>query len=238
MHLRALLGMMDALYVLWIIGGGLTQRLAGVAVRRWAERTAANWRLRFYFLCVLMAMLEEAITTLITNLAPLLGVQVGEVYITASSNYWDVIMGHSLVVILPAFLAWVWILSRYKFDPVQVLLLFGLTGTAMETVYGGVQQLLQAGMWIFVYGLMVYLPACAVPSNRVARIPRFQHCILAVILPFVLMPLCLPLILLSRTIRPSSATEFTPIVLSRSSCKRLVNTLLIGKRTVNSGSSR
>jgi hypothetical protein len=209
--------MTTSLYALWIIAGGLMQRWLAPAFSRWAARSRVNWRLRFFGLCIVMAMLEEAVTTAITNSAPLYGVPVGEVYITASSNYWDVILGHSLVVIVPAFLAWVWLLNRYKFSPSHVLLLFGTTGTLMETIYGGLGQLLQVGMWIFVYGLMAYLPACTVPVDRTARIPKISHYFIAVLTPFLFMPLCLPLLIAVRAIRPSAATEFPPIVLSRNS---------------------
>ena len=36
-------------------------------------------------------LLEEAITTLMTNCAPFLGVSIGQAYITASANYFDVV---------------------------------------------------------------------------------------------------------------------------------------------------
>ena len=47
--------------------------------------------------CILLAMLEEVVTTSMTNCAPLFGVKIGEAYITASSNYFDVILRHSVV---------------------------------------------------------------------------------------------------------------------------------------------
>ena len=212
-NLRALLGMMLGLYLLWIITGGVLQwRLTPYALRI-AERYRDSWRLRFFLLCVAMAMMEEAVTTLMTNIAPIFGVRVGEVYITASANYWDVVLGHSLIVIVPTFLAWTWLLSRYRFSPTAALLLFGCTGTLMEMVYGGPGQAVQAGMWILVYGLMVYLPACTVPADRFAREPRVRNYAGAVFVPFLAMPLCIPVLFAIRALRPSAATEFPPIVL-------------------------
>ena len=70
-----------------------------------------------------MALLEEAVTTTMTNCAPLLGVSLGQAYITASSNYFDVILGHSVIVFVPQFAAWAWLLSRYDFQPAEVFLL-------------------------------------------------------------------------------------------------------------------
>ena len=37
------------------------------------------------------------------------------------------------------------------------------------------------GMWTFIYGLMVYLPACTVPSDRKARPARWWTWPLAVV---------------------------------------------------------
>ena len=144
----------------------------------------------------------------------LFGVRIGEVYITASANYLDVVLGHSVIVIAPAFLAWVVLLGRYRFPPVAVLLLFGITGTLMEMV-GDPRQAAQAGMWILVYGLMAYLPASTVPPDRPARQPKARHYIAAVLVPFLFLPLCLPVIPAVRWLRPSTASEFPPIVLSR-----------------------
>jgi hypothetical protein len=209
-NLRALMGMMLGLYLAWIIPASIAQwRLKPVA-EKLAERRDGSWRLRFFLLCVAMAMIEEAVTTLMTNAAPLFGVKVGQVYITASSNYWDVVLGHSLIVIVPTFLAWTWLLNRYRFRPVQVLLLYGCTGTLMESFSGGPQQI---GMWILVYGLMVYLPACTVPDDRPGRKPLTRHYLAAVFVPFLAMPLCIPMLFGIRAIRPSAAIDFPPIQL-------------------------
>ena len=41
------------------------------------------------------------------------------------------------------------------------------------------------GFWMFVYGLMVYLPACTVPRERGAKPLRWWHHPTAVFLPFL-----------------------------------------------------
>src|SRR5262249_30120699 len=156
---------------------------------------------------------EEAVTTLMTNLAPWFGVPLGSIYITASSNYWDVILGHSLVIIAPAFAAWAWLLGRYEFRPVQVLLLFGLTGLLLEARHGGASQFMQSAMWILVYGLMVYAPAWIVPKGALRITPRWKHYVLAVFLPILFMPMGLPVRWVVTAVRPSAGTEFPPIVL-------------------------
>jgi hypothetical protein len=61
-------------------------------------------------------------------------------------------------------LCWGWLLSRYDFRRIDVLLLLGLNGTLAETIALGPQNLIQVGMCVWVYGLMTYLPACTVPE--------------------------------------------------------------------------
>jgi len=193
--IRAVVGMAWGLIVLWVfVCGSLMHRFrrpicAAVSRVRW------DWRLKFILFCTVLAMTEEAITTSMTNLAPLFGVKVGEAYITASTNYFDVIALHSVVVFVPMFVGWAIMLWRYDFSPFAVFLLFGLTGTLAEMSFGGAQQAFQFAMWIFVYGLMVYLPSYCVPRDRIARPPRWWHYPLAVIVPFLFLPIVpLPLI--------------------------------------------
>ena len=100
-----------------------------------------------------------------------------------------------MIAFVPLFLCWGWLLSRYDFRPIEVLLLFGLNGTLAETITFGPQNLIQVGMWDWVYGLMVYLPACTVPEERVASTARWWHWLMAVFLPLVfIIPLALWLV--------------------------------------------
>jgi hypothetical protein len=41
------------------------------------------------------------------------------------------------------------------------------------------------GFWVFVYGLMLYLPTCTVPEDRPATPPRWWCYPLAVVLPIM-----------------------------------------------------
>jgi hypothetical protein len=56
------------------------------------------------------------------------------------------------------FVVWAWLLSRYRFSPSSVFLLFGMNGVLAELLIGG-PALLMAPFWIFIYGLMIFLPA-------------------------------------------------------------------------------
>jgi hypothetical protein len=60
-----------------------------------------------------------------------------------------------------------------------VLLLFGITGSIAEAIIQPTN--LFGGFWVFVYGLMVYLPACTVPEDRPAKPPRWWCYPLAVV---------------------------------------------------------
>jgi hypothetical protein len=198
-HATVLMGW--GLILLWIgLGGGLMYRFRE-PVRAFVLRLRSPWWLKFILFATSLALLEEAITTTMTNLAPLFGVKLGEAYITASANYLDVVCLHSVVMFVPLFVGWAVILARYQFSPFAVFLLFGLTGLLAETSFGGARHLLDFGLWIFVYGLMVYLPAYSVPPGRHTRPPRWWHYPLAVFVPFLFMPL-VPLPLLAGLLYP------------------------------------
>jgi len=182
---RAVLYMAVLLFVVWVMIGGTLQYVYRHRVRALVARSPFRWQTTFVLFCTVLALLEEAVTTTLTNCAPLFGVAVGEAYITASANYLDVVLFHSVVVFVPMFIAWAWILSRYEVRPVAVLLLFGCTGVLAEAGSFGLQNLLNAGFWVYVYGLMVALPAFCVPRDRVTRKPRWWQYLLFVVLPFI-----------------------------------------------------
>ena len=191
---RAVILMADGLILFWIvIGGSLTPMLRRTLVPK-LSAIPIDWRVRFVLLCTAMALIEEVITTTMTNLAPLLGTTPEEVHITASTNYFVVVCFHSVIVFIPMFICWSLMLSRWKFSPLKVLLLFGLTGSIAEA--GIEPSSLIGGFWVFVYGLMVYLPACTIPDDRPARQPRWWHYPVAVFLPFPFVVLAGPVVLL------------------------------------------
>ena len=181
---RAVILMGTGLVVLWVGVCGTLLYLARDRVRAFILRARVDWRVAFVAMATLLALVEEAITTGMTRLAPLFGVPVGAAYITASADYLDVVCLHSVVVFVPMFVAWAAMLRRVDFGPGAVFVLFGLTGTLAEAGFGGAKAFAEAGMWIFVYGLMVYLPAYAIPAGRGSRPPRWWHYPLAVVLPF------------------------------------------------------
>ena len=198
---RAVILMGGCLFVVWCaIGGGvqwlLRDRLAG-----WARRIPIGWRTRFVLLCILMALLEEAVTTSLTNLAPWFGGVTDAARITASKNYLEVVCLNSVIVFIPAYIAWVVILSFFDFSPAEVMLLYGLTGWLGETMTFGPGHIGMVGMWTFVYGLMVWLPAWTVPQDRKVRPVRWWMWPLAAVVPLVAqMPLALVVLAVRRLI--------------------------------------
>jgi hypothetical protein len=206
---RATVGMGWGLILLWIGAGGGLMYLLRKKAQGLVARVPLGWRWKFILFSTLLALVEEAVTTTMTNLAPVFGVRPGEAFITASANYLDVVTMHSVVVFIPMFVGWQWLLGRWRFTPFQVFLLFGITGTLAECSFG-VQHLREFGLWIFVYGLMVWLPAHCVPVERAARPPRWWHFPLAIIVPFAFIPL-IPLPLLVKLIDPHHpAIHFHP----------------------------
>lgn len=185
---RAVLLMAWGLILIWVLGCGWVMWRGHPLWDRLATKLPLPWPLKFVLGCTLLALLEEAITTSMTNCAPLLGVEVGQAYITASAHYLDVVLYHSVVVFVPLFIGWAVLLRWWRFTRFAVFVLFGITGLLAETISFGPQNLGNFAMWIFVYGLMVWLPAGWVPAERPAKPPRWWAYPAAVILPFLFLP--------------------------------------------------
>ncbi len=213
--LHAVFGMALGLYVLWIIIGGLLMNKNKGKIKEWVLKIHLNWQLKFVLFCTFLALLEEAITTGMTNLAPIFGVPIGQAYITASANYLDVVLGHSVILFVPIFIAWAYLLSKYDFNPNQVFLLFGLMGTFLEIILGGPQHILEIGMWMFVYGLMVYLPAYCLPTDRKLKPLHFYHYLLPFIFAVIFQIILIPVVPLIKHIRPSVNQSFLPMGISK-----------------------
>lgn len=182
---RAVIGMGCGLIVLWVfVGGALMVRFREPLARGMRAIPLPGW-LRFAVCATVLALLEEAITVGMTNLAPLFGVRVGEAYITASANYWDVVSHHSVIVFVPLFIGWGLLLSKLPFSAFHVFLIFGITGTLAEASFSGPQALGAFGMWIFIYGLMVWLPTVAMSEPRHPWRLRWWMFPAAVFVPFL-----------------------------------------------------
>jgi len=178
---RAIILMAIGLVLLWVVIGGLITLRYRDRIRAWCLGLNLSWPWRFLLFATALVLIEEAITTGMTNLAPEFGSQIGVAYITASNNYLIVICFSSVVVIVPEFAGWTWLLKRYDFSPNEVFLIYGFLGTTMEATLNPTELI--AGFWFFVYGLMVYLPAYSLPRVRGAVTPRWYHYLLAYFVP-------------------------------------------------------
>ena len=114
---------------------------------------------------------------------------------------------HSVVVFVPMYIVWAWLLRRYAFSPAAVFVLYGCSGALAETLSFGAQNLAGLGFWVYVYGLMVYLPACAIPPERGARKPDVWAYLLALVLPILA---AIPVALIILAINPPQHA-FAPI---------------------------
>ena len=175
-------------WVLWIgwigITGTLMYKLRDT-IKRKIAMNPEKWIAKFVLFAVFLLLLEEVFTTRMTNLYWVFGVERGEAFITASDNYFEVVLFHSAIVIWPVFLFWAWWLKKYDFHPNWVFLLYGIYGLFQEMQYGGFQQIMAFGMWIPVYGLMIYLPTYSIPENRGAKRPGIIAYLLTFIFPFL-----------------------------------------------------
>ena len=202
--------MVCGLIVLWIVLGGTLMHYFRDSARQFIQGLPLDWRVKFTLFATVLALVEEAIAVLMTNLAPLLGVNRGEAYLTASTNYLDLVLFHSVVVFIPLFIAWAVLLTRYDFSPFAVFLLFGITGILCEAIINPAGAFFGVAQWIFIYGLMVYLPAYCLPRGRGARAVRWYHYVFAVPAAFLIaLPLLLPLLyLIGHILKHPSGAHF------------------------------
>ena len=183
-------------FLVWVVFGGYIMIKNQDKIKQYILSLKFSWQKKFIIFATILALIEEAIATLMTNLAPAFGVKIGEAYLTASANFFDVVIFHSVILFIPMFYAWTRLLNKYSFTASQVFWLFGASGTIAEFLFNQ-SPLGIAGLWFFVYGLMVYLPAYTLPERAGLVIPQKKHFVLAIFYPFIFVPFTawLPLVL-------------------------------------------
>lgn len=168
----AIMLMAATLALIWNVIGGGTMYLARNLVREFINKSPLQPGATFILFATALALLEEVVTTSITNGAAAFGNS--RAFITASRNYFEVVLWHSVIVIVPMFAVWAWFLSRYRFTTSCVVLLFGVNGVLAELLIGG-PALLMAPFWVFVYGLMIFLPAYTFKVRTERLSPSWYH---------------------------------------------------------------
>jgi hypothetical protein len=181
---RAIVLMGWGLILIWCFAGGLVQYSLRNIARRFVGPFAVPPSVVFILFATGLFCVEEAVATAMTDCAPLLGVKIGQAYITASTNYIRVVLLHSGPVIVPLLFGWTVVLRKWSFSPFAVFLMFGLTGAALESFFQGFAwgKLAEFALWIFVYGNMVWLPVYCLPKDRGATRPTWLSYPLAPIL--------------------------------------------------------
>lgn len=137
------------LYIFWIIIGGLPMWWLREPIGNFVHRIPGGWTIKFIVFATALAMLEEVVTVAMANTASLYGVAMAQ----ATRYRFGQLLGRGVVLFVPMFCIWAWLLARYAFSAESVFLIWGVTGTLLEILYAGPSQVLQIGMWIFVYGL-------------------------------------------------------------------------------------
>lgn len=212
---RALAGMVWGLNILWVGVGGLTFYVLRAQLARLLQKLPGGWKTQFVLGATMFALIEEMVSVGMTNLAPFFGARVGEVYITASANYFDVVLFHSVIMFVPFFIGTAFLMKRYDFRPFSVFLLFGILGTFLEAMFAhNILFLFAFPQWIFVYGLMVFIPACAVPLDRGARPVRWWHYFIAIPYVFLIgLPLAAVEFFIITVVLHHPALHFLPITI-------------------------
>src|SRR3989344_827273 len=120
------------LIVLWVGAGGYIMHRFRDSIKNFVQRIPLGWKKKFVLFATLLFLIKEAIITTITNLAPVFGASIGEVYITAPANFLDVVFFHSATMFVGPFVFWALALRRYDFSPFGAFIVFGLTGLLGE----------------------------------------------------------------------------------------------------------
>lgn len=213
--MHAILCMSWGVILLWIAVAGGAMYLLRDRARALTGRIPAPPLAVFTAFSLALLGLEEAVTTTMTNLAPLFGVEVGRAYITASTDYLDVVGLHSGPPVGALLVGWAFVLRRWAFSPFAVFLMFGLTGYVAELFFMGFSpdKIGTFAFWIFVYGLMVWLPAYCLPAERGAAPPPVWSYAAA---PFLAVLAALPLLaaagFLINSVLKHPQVHFPPIV--------------------------
>ena len=181
---KAIIKMSIVFIFIWVIICGSLMCFFRNSISNFIRIIPMNWKLKFFVSALLLILFEEIIATTITNLAPLFGGDIGKAFITASTNYFHVVLFHSVIMFIPFILVWTYLVSKYVFLPNQIFLLFGLLGTIGESFLN--HYALIAGFWFFVYGLMIYLPAYSLPKRENLKKPTLWAYCIAIIVPIII----------------------------------------------------
>lgn len=190
--LAAAANMLWSLFLMWVLLGGTTMYKYRDKIKSLVLRIKGSRASTFILFSSILLLIEEAVATAITNLAPLFGSASDLAHITASGNYWEVILHHSAIVLIPVFIVWGYLLSKYEVKPDFMFLICGITGVTSEFSLGGSMTGILFGYWMLVYGFMAYLPTYVLPTQVNLKKFDFKALVLFLVLPWtVAIPIAL-----------------------------------------------
>ena len=176
----AIIKMSLLLIFVWVIILGIIQYVLRDMVK-YLVNMSNDWKLKFFSLVLFMMLIKETIAVIITNQVSLFGGEYSKAFITVHSNYF-IVMLFSVIVFIPMIIAWIYLLSKYDFKHYEAFLLFGLTGVIVEILINPFAA--TAGLWIFIYGLFIWLATYCLPERNLPR-PGYNTYIIAVFLPVI-----------------------------------------------------
>lgn len=176
----AIIKMWIWLSIIWIIIWGSLQYIFRNILKNIINMTSEKWKMKFFTMTIVLVAIEELIAVVMTNNAEEFWWEIWESFITASTNFFEVIFLHSIIVFIPMFYAWIVLLNKYDFSALQVLFFFGISGIIWEIFMNPIALI--SWFWIFIYWLMIALPAYCLPKRKVKKPWIFAY-IQALILP-------------------------------------------------------
>lgn len=156
------------------------------AVVNYVKRFNFGKKTLFVLLATLATLIEEGISILWNNNIASSFALTDNTVLTVTTNYFDLITKHSVVAFIPMLVAWAFLLSRWRYNATEAFVYFGMAGILAELIYNfNLLPVLAAGLWIFIYGFMVYTPALIVFGKEEKFTFSFHRAGFAIFLPFL-----------------------------------------------------
>lgn len=133
-----------------------------------------------------LALIEEAVAIFLNNnVSTSLSTSSGTI-LTATRNYFELVTQKSVVVFIPMFIVWAYLLKNKHYSAEEAFLYFGLTGILAEFWFmPGPLIFIAGGFWMLVYGAMVYAPAVLLVGKKEKFDFSFRRAIFAIFLSFL-----------------------------------------------------
>lgn len=176
-------------FITWslLIAPFLLPRFLPAILNFFKKRFNLGKKTLFVLLASMAVLIEEAVAILWNNSVSSSFPSLSDnTLLTATTNYFDLIAKHSVIVFIPMVVVWAYLLSRRNYNAGEAFLYFGMGGILAELVYNfNPLPLMAAGLWVFIYGYMVYTPAIIVFGNEEKFSFSFRRAGFAILLSFL-----------------------------------------------------